>query len=95
MSCITLSIAVILAGTATTRAEDSAQKITVSEPLKFTRLYADADGESHFSDEELPFELKDFAPPAPPISVSKFFRGKGAVVISSPAGWHGDWHPAP
>jgi quercetin dioxygenase-like cupin family protein len=60
-----------------------------------TRIHSDSVGGSHFSDEELIFELVDFAPPAPPISVSKAFAAEKLIVISSAAGWYGDWHPAP
>jgi hypothetical protein len=77
-------------------AEPSAQeKIPVAEPLTYTRLFADSTGESHFEDIELNFTLLDFAPPAPPISVSEVFDSDKTFVISSPSDWHGDWHPAP
>lgn len=73
-----------------------AQKnIPVAEPLKYTRLFADSTGASHFEDLEFTFTLIDFAPPAPPISVSDIFDSDKVFVISSPSGWHGDWHPAP
>ena len=69
--------------------------IEVADPLSFVRIYSDALGESHFADEELPFALVDFAPPAPPISVTEALAADSVAVISSPAGWHGDWHPVP
>ena len=71
------------------------EAIEVAKPMKYVRLYSDSTGASHFGDEELKFTLADFAPPAPPISVSDAIQSEGAVVISSPAGWEGDWHPAP
>ena len=67
----------------------------VSEPLKYVRIHSDEDGESHFADEEFSFELVDFAPPADPISVTHFLSAENVGIISSPSGWHGDWHPAP
>jgi hypothetical protein len=68
----------------------------VANPLRYMRVYSDPSGESHFGDEEMSFQLVDFAPPAPPISVSEIFKTTGeAFVISSPPGWFGDWHPAP
>jgi hypothetical protein len=76
-------------------AEQSSIDVPLAEPLKFTRLYADSEGASHFSDEEMAFTLIDFAPPAPAISLSKAFSAKSVALMSSPAGWHGDWHPAP
>ena len=71
------------------------QEIEVSGPVRYCRIYTDADGETHFTDESLSFELLDFAPPAPPISVTRAFEAKSVSLISSPSGWHGDWHPAP
>ncbi len=71
------------------------QEIKVAEPLELVRVYADSEGESHFGLKQVPFELADFAPPAPPISVSRPHATGGLVFISSPVGWHGDWHPTP
>jgi len=71
------------------------QEIKVSEPLRYTRLNSDSDGESHFSDQEINFELTDFAPPAPPISVSNMIKAEGVLFTSNPSGWYGDWHPTP
>lgn len=70
-------------------------EIVVAEPIEITRLYCDPNGESRFADEKLPFTLIDFAPPAPPISVTEVLAAKSVAIISSPPGWHGDWHPAP
>jgi quercetin dioxygenase-like cupin family protein len=69
--------------------------IQAAEPLDCVRIFADSDGDSHFSDEILPFELVDFAPPAPPVSVSTVMEAESVFVASSPPGWYGDWHPAP
>jgi hypothetical protein len=69
--------------------------IEVAQPMKYVRLYSDSTGASHFGDEELTFTLADFAPPAPPISMSQLFQPEGAAFISSPSGWMGNWHPAP
>lgn len=66
-----------------------------AEPLPYVRIYADAEGASHFADEVLPFALVDFAPPAPPISVTGFMDAESVGLISSPSDWYGDWHPAP
>jgi hypothetical protein len=71
------------------------QEIKVSEPLTYARIYTDAEGESHFSDEKLMFQLIDYAPPAPPISVTEALAAENITFISSPAGWYGDFHPAP
>jgi quercetin dioxygenase-like cupin family protein len=71
------------------------QDIKVSEPYQYARVYSDSMGESHFADDEVTFELMDYAPPAPPISVSRGFGAGVVTFISSPAGWVGDFHPAP
>jgi hypothetical protein len=69
--------------------------IVVSEPLSYVRLYCDSDGESHFADEVMPFTLIDFAPPAPPVSVSAALAAESVAIISSAPGWRGDWHSVP
>lgn len=63
--------------------------------MKYPCLYADADGESHFKDVEIEFQETDFAPPAPPVSVSSFRRATQCGFLSDPAGWYGDSHPTP
>lgn len=50
--------------------------IEVSGPVHYARVYPDVYGETHFSDEVLTFQLIDYAPPAPPISVSKVFEAE-------------------
>lgn len=69
--------------------------IKVSEPLTYARVSTDADGESHYSDEQLTFQLVDYAPPAPAISVTEALAAENVSFISSPSGWYGDFHPAP
>ena len=71
------------------------QEIKVAEPLSYKRVYSDSKGESHFANEEVLFKLADFAPPAPPVSVSDAINAEAVVFISSPSGWFGNWHPAP
>jgi len=63
--------------------------------VRYVRVYADSDGESHFTDEEMELRLATFAPPAPPISLSAFTPSKQFALLASPAGWFGDWHTAP
>jgi hypothetical protein len=62
---------------------------------KYTRLFADAEGESHFEDHEDELALVDFAPTAPPLGVSKFFAATHTAFFGGPAGWIGDWHVSP
>ena len=58
-------------------------------------LYADASGESHFSDEEMEVREVNFAPPAPPLNLSAFVPVERMALLVRPVGWFGDWHPAP
>ncbi len=67
----------------------------MAAPLGYTRVYSDSEGGSHFAEERVSLELADFAPPAPHVFVSQTSSAEGAALISSPSGWHGNWHPAP
>jgi len=78
-----------------TDAHPEHQEIKVAEPRTFPRIYEDAEGNSHFGEAEITFALLDYAPPAAPISVSQVMKAENVTFISSPAGWFGDWHPAP
>lgn len=74
------------------RAQIQSDSIKVSDPFHYVRLFTDSNDVSHFLDEELLFKLVDFAPPAPPISVSEVMNSSGKTfIISSPSGWFGDW----
>jgi hypothetical protein len=63
--------------------------------MKYTVLYTDPSGESHFKDTEAPIEQVNFAPPAPPVGLSEFMDANKIVFFQIPSGWFGDWHPAP
>lgn len=63
--------------------------------MKYTRVYTDKDGESHFEDVEVAFNSVDFAPPAPPLDLSSFTPATQFGFLRAPVGWFGDWHPAP
>lgn len=63
--------------------------------VRYVRVYADSNGESHFTDEEMELSPATFAPPAPPLSLSAFTPTKQFALLVSPAGWFGDWHTAP
>lgn len=77
------------------QAQEPADTIQVAEPLPYVRVYADSTGASHFSDGQIELRLADYAPPAPPISISTVTPVDGVVFLSSPIGWFGDFHPAP
>ncbi len=63
--------------------------------MKYGILYTDKNGNSHFKDNELGFESANFAPPAPPVSLTRYMSASQLVFFKIPAGWQGDWHPAP
>jgi len=69
----------------------SSQKLT----LKYVKIYADENGETHFQDMEIPMEGADYAPPAPPLAVSPHENATGTCAVGFPPGWFGDFHPAP
>jgi hypothetical protein len=62
--------------------------------ITYTRLYSDAQGESHFGDVEIDLALTDYAPPAPPLSLSSSVPATQFGFMNAPAGWCSDWHPA-
>jgi len=59
----------------------------------YTRLYADAQGESHFADVEIDLEPAEYAPPAPPLELSSITPTDHFGFMNAPAGWSSDWHP--
>jgi mannose-6-phosphate isomerase-like protein (cupin superfamily) len=63
--------------------------------LKYIKIYADENGESHFTDHVVLFDTVDFAPPAPPIRLSEFQDAGRYAFTVFPSGWFGDWHPTP
>lgn len=65
------------------------------QTMKYTRLYADENGESHFEDVEIELLPVSFAPPAPPLNLSEFTPCKQYGFLSSPVSWSGSWHPTP
>ena len=63
--------------------------------LKYIKIYADENRETHFQDMEVPLTYADYAPPAPPIAVSTHQYATGMVAVGFPPGYFGDFHPAP
>ncbi|MGD9347962.1 MAG: cupin domain-containing protein [Candidatus Aminicenantes bacterium] len=88
---ICIPVTVLMIG----RHQETTQKIETAEPLNYTRIYADSTGQSHFGKQAATFQLVDYAPPAPPISVSAALVAESVNFISSPSGWFGNWHPVP
>jgi len=63
--------------------------------MRFTRVYADATGESHYEDIDAAMVPQSFAPPAPPFSLSEMTQSTGMAFARFPVDWDGDWHPTP
>lgn len=93
--CLFIIVTVIFTSALGGEVFSQESKIQKAEAFEITRIYSDDRGESHFGQTKVAFNLVDYAPPAPPISVSEVQVAEGVLFISSPAGWYGDWHPAP
>jgi quercetin dioxygenase-like cupin family protein len=63
--------------------------------IKVLRLRANESGLSSFDTVEIQRDMGEFAPPAPPLYVSKLEPASGYVVLRLPAGWIGVRHPSP
>ena len=63
--------------------------------MKYTRVYADAEGESHFEDVEVAMGEAVFAPPAPPLLLSEFISTSRFRFLKSPPGWSGEEDECP
>lgn len=59
---------------------------------KYTRLYTDDSGESHFEELETHLAPADFAPPSPPLDLSPPIQSQQFAFLGAPAGWQSDWH---
>lgn len=94
-SSVLIVILIPLTVLATGQYQEKTLTIEVAEPLNYMRIYSDSGGESHFRQAQATFQLVDYAPPAPPISVSEALAAEAVSFISSPSQWFGDWHPAP
>jgi hypothetical protein len=69
--------------------------VSMSGDMRYLRLYADNDGETHFEDVEDEMRVEDFAPPAEPFLVSEIRDATRFSFFEFPAGWIGIAHPAP
>ena len=63
--------------------------------FKCTRLYADANGDSHIEEIEFDMASIQYAPPAPALEVSEPIEAKQFFWFRFPAGWHDEAHPSP
>jgi quercetin dioxygenase-like cupin family protein len=63
--------------------------------MNYAKLYLDDNNTSHFKSQTVEFKTTNFAPPAPPVNLSNYTTVSQMVFFQIPAGWFGDWHPAP
>lgn len=56
---------------------------------QYSRLYADAAGETHFAEVEHTLAPQDFAPPAPPLQIAALFPATRCGLVGAPANWGG------
>jgi quercetin dioxygenase-like cupin family protein len=63
--------------------------------VRYLRVYTGDDGRARFEDLAFALASKEFAPPAPPVNVSKPVEASAFMVLRSPAGWTDGAHPAP
>lgn len=95
MSLATMIVAVALTSSLGISQETTELAPTGGQIMKYTRLYADANGESHFEDIEIELLPVNFAPPAPPLNLSEFKPCNHYGFLSGPVSWSGSWHPTP
>ena len=62
--------------------------------LKFTRIYSDDEGNSHFSDEKIEMVLTSYAQPEPKVGLSITNEASSVTFLSAPPGYFADWHTA-
>ena len=63
--------------------------------IEYLRIYADAEGCSHFEIHTVDLASKDYAPPAPALNTSAGAAAEKIFFLELPVGWYGVWHPTP
>lgn len=63
--------------------------------MKYLRLYADQNGESHFEEILATYTPIEYAPPAPALDVSEPTDATRYVMVRFPVGWDSVLHPTP
>ena len=60
--------------------------------MRYTRLFADDSGESHFEDIEIEFTATDYVQSAAPLDFSATLPASHVAFMRAPAGWASDFH---
>ncbi|MFW9849665.1 MAG: cupin domain-containing protein [Candidatus Thorarchaeota archaeon] len=62
---------------------------------RYTRVYTDENGETHFEDVAIELLPTIFAPPAPALNLSNLSEATRYGFVNAPSDWFGNWHPTP
>src|SRR5437016_2616580 len=62
--------------------------------MRYTRLFSNEQGESHFDEVEIEFANTDYVEGAPPLKLSPSEKAVEYSFMDAPAGWTSDWHPS-
>ena len=60
--------------------------------MRYARLFADDDGESHFDDIDIQFTPVDYIQSAAPLDFSATLSSTQVAFMRAPAGWASDFH---
>ena len=64
--------------------------------MRYFRVWSDEQGDSHLEEVEVELEtVENYATGVPPLLASGAYTAGDAHFSIMPAGWFGDWHPAP
>ncbi len=63
--------------------------------MKYLRLYADQDGDSHVEELQTEFDMQEYAPPAPEFGISAPTEAARYVFVNFPPNWTSGLHPTP
>jgi len=61
---IILAIIVLIPFLYICQSQEKPREIEAAEPLQYMKIYTDSDGQSHFAEAEVSFQLVDYAPPS-------------------------------
>lgn len=63
--------------------------------MRYTRIYSDESGETHFAMADIAMRMTPFAPPAAPMATAPFTPATRITFLAPAAGWYGEPHPTP
>lgn len=82
-------------GAADRRSRSAEGTGTRRHSLRIRRVYADAQGRSHFEEVEVDFPAAEFVPGMPVIGLSPAHAATGVAFARVPPDWDGGRHPTP